>query len=352
MACQSVNKDKPGEILTITSIEMKNMYGDSTLIQYKDYDILIDSGTMSDANHIKDVLNKKVVDKKIELLVLTHPHGDHIGGIVNNCLSNMNVDTIVDYGYTYQTDGTSMVENINTVNSYTSIRDEFVANGTKYYGIKEALKSLSTVYIDKAEDCYLRWLKHDYYLSVGETFPNEKIPSDNPNTTSVSCYVHYKHYNIILCGDADSMYTEMSIELNYEKLFKKDDRNILKATHHAASSSNGSNFLDWCHPELIYISSAMVDAVCAPNQVKVGSGSDAQTHPNKSSLKRLLNATDNVYWNGINGDLSIKIDGINDYKISGSIRSKDYLNPNGEVVSKEAEKDIKFKDSVFYEYYK
>ena len=71
---------KPGDTLTITSIEMADEYGESTLIQHNGFDILVDSGSELDANHVKEVLNAKVSDKTIDLLVVTHPHGDHIGG--------------------------------------------------------------------------------------------------------------------------------------------------------------------------------------------------------------------------------------------------------------------------------
>ena len=347
----NVNKKDPGDPITLTSIEMSNTYGDSTLIQYHDYDILIDTGTKIDASHINSVLNEKVSDKKLELVIFTHPHGDHIGGVINNALNGMSVDLIVDYGYTYQTTGSDEIENSGYVNDYLSWRNQLVNNGTKYYAINEALTKLKTIEIDKNQDCYLKWLKNDYYVNKGEIFPNENIPSDNPNTTSVSCYVHYKKWNILLCGDADSMYTEQSIINNHLNLFK-NERVILKATHHAAGSSDGYNFLEWCHPELIYISAAMVNSVCVPNQVTVGTTDGAQAHPSRSTLKRLLQTTDNVYWNAINGDLTIKIDGINDASIHGNGRNKDYYDKDGNVASRESEKDVTIKNSKFYDYFK
>ena len=96
----------------------------------------------------------------------------------------------------------------------------------------------------------------------------------------------------------------------------------------------------------------MVDSVCVPNSVTVGTTDGAQAHPNRSTLKRLLTATENVYWNAINGDLTIKIDGINDYSISGAGRNKDYYDKNGEIASRENEKNVTIKNSSFYEYFK
>ena len=347
----NVDKKNPGDPLILTSIEMSNTYGDATLIQYQNYDILIDTGTRNDAPHINTVLREKVSDKTLELVIFTHPHGDHIGGFINNALLGIAVNSIVDFGYTYQTNGSDEIDNSGFYNSYQIGRYNFINNGTKYFAINEALTNLKTIEIDKNQDCYLKWLKNDYYVNKGEVFPNEKVPSDNPNTTSVSCYVHYKKWNILLCGDADSMYTEQSIINNHLNLFK-NERVILKATHHAANSSDGYNFLEWCHPELIYISAAMVNSVCVPNQVTIGTSDGAQAHPSRSTLKRLLQTTDNVYWNAINGDLTIKIDGINDASVQGNGRNKDYYDKEGNIASKENEKDVTIKNSKFYEYFK
>lgn len=356
LSVSGCNKEKEknyvaGPVLTLTSIEMNAYYGDATLIQFGNYDILIDTGTGSDSNHIRQVLTSKVSDLTLEMVIFTHPHGDHIGGVINNCLSGIKVDTIVDYGYNFVTEENGNIENSTYVSNYTLWRDDLVSKGTKYYPILDALKEIPTVTISKEDDCYLKWLKNDYYVAKGENFPNSKVPTDNPNTTSVSCYVQYKYWNIVLCGDIDSSFAEMSIVNNHPKLFKEKDRVILKATHHASSSSMGSAFLDWCNPELIYVSAAMVDGVTIPNEVALGSGDNEQNHPNKSTVRRMVNRTDNLYWNAINGDLTIKIDGVNDATVTGEGRKKNYLTVDGVEASIEAEKNVTLQNSEFYKHF-
>ena len=122
----------------------------------------------------------------IDSLIVTHPHGDHFGGIISGALDDLSVSMIVDYGYTYSTSETGTIENSSYVSAYTTWRDNRVKGGTTYYSVLEALKSIPTVNISKEDDCYLKWLKNDYYVAKGETFPNSKVPTDNPNTTSVS----------------------------------------------------------------------------------------------------------------------------------------------------------------------
>ena len=353
-SCQQETKKNfvTGPDLTLTSIEMMERYGEATLIQYGSYDILVDSGTSRDANHIKEVLNTKVVDKTIDMFVVTHPHGDHIGGVINGCLDSFKISTIVDYGYTYVTNENGAIENSAYVSNYTNWRDAQISGGTTYYAITDALKEIPTVTVNKEEECYIKWLKNDYYVAKGKAFPNSDIPSDNPNTTSVSFYLQYKNWNILMCGDADSTFTEMSIMNNYPKLFQsKEERVLLKATHHGSNSSMGAAFLDWCQPDIIYVSAAMVDGVCIPNQVTFGTDNSQQSHPDRSTVKRMANRLEQVYWNGINGDLIMSVDGVNDPTVIGLGRSKNYYQTDGGPASITAEKNVTLFESEFYKYF-
>ena len=72
-----------GEV-QIYSIEMHDEYGDSLFIKYKDYDILIDSGNYGDAQYVRDFIDSNISsDKNLDLLIVTHCHDDHLGGITN-----------------------------------------------------------------------------------------------------------------------------------------------------------------------------------------------------------------------------------------------------------------------------
>ena len=220
-SCQKKQKSyQPGDPLTITSIEMCDEYGDSTLIQFKNYDILVDSGSEKDATHVNSVLSSKVTDKEIDLLVVTHPHGDHIGGILNNALNGFKINKIVDYGYTYDTNGNDKIDNSAYVQSYVNKRNVWVTAGATYSSVKAELSNNEVLTIDKDNDLSIRWLKNDYYYGTNEVFPNSSCPTDNPNTTSVSFVLEYKYWNVVMCGDADSSYAEKSIIEQNKDLFK------------------------------------------------------------------------------------------------------------------------------------
>ena len=352
-ACAKEKKYLPGDSLTITSIEMCDEYGDATVIQYKDFDILVDSGSELDAGHVNEVLNNLVRDKQIDLLVVTHPHGDHIGGIINGALDGFSVNQIVDYGYIYDTDGNDKINNSAYVQAYVNKRNSYVAAGATYHGIKEQMAISKTLDIDKENDLRIRWLQNDFYFGENEVFPNERCNSENPNTTSTSFCLEYKYWNLVMCGDADSTNAESTIVKNHKDLFKNEKKRVmLKGTHHCSSSSMGYNFLDWARAEVIFTSSAMISSICAPNAVSLGSGDGQLNHPNKSTVRRIKQKCENFYWNGINGDITLVVDGVNDYTMSGAGRHRNYLNKDSVgTASVENEKNVTFFNSEFAKYY-
>lgn len=272
-----------GEELKIISVEMNKEYGEAILIKFGNYEILVDSGNNTDATHVKEVLTTYVTDKTIDLLVVTHPHGDHIGGINNNCLNGFKVSKLVDFGYTYSPSGEGdSISSSHLYNTYASKRSALIADGTKYVA----------------------------------------ITNNHPSILSQS----------------------------WKKV-------LLKATHHASSSSLGSNFLKWAHPNAVFVSAAMLDSVAVPNEVGIGSKEGQQNHPNSSTVRRIKGALKEqnstaFYWNGINGDLLMTTNGVDDFVFSGAGRHKDYYIKNTtDLASKEDEKNVTFFESQFYKYY-
>ena len=67
-------------------LELGNWYtGDSTYVKYGDIDILIDAGSRkSSAATIKEYVDQFCTDGKLEYVIATHAHQDHIAGFVGN----------------------------------------------------------------------------------------------------------------------------------------------------------------------------------------------------------------------------------------------------------------------------
>lgn len=357
--CGDSNSDphyQSGDLLKVISVEMSGEYSECTIIKYHDYEIVVDSGKSQDTSHIKSVLANYCTDNTIDLMVMTHPHGDHIGGFNNGAFDSYNVTNLVDFGYTYNPSGTGdEISSQSIYGSYSNKRDYFINKGTKYYPITTALNSFNNIQIDKDNNLALTWLKNDYYVAQNVVFPNSDVPSDNPNVTSVSFNLSYKYYNVVMCGDADSTYAEPSIVKNHKDLFTPTwKKTFVKANHHGSSSSLGSTFLSWVHPQAMFISAAMVSSVRAPNEVTLGTG--GQAHPDKTTISRIKNYLkdkgNQLYWNAINGDLLMSSNGVSDFNFAGSGRSFDYLKKGTtEIASIADEKNVSFFDSEFYKYY-
>ena len=69
---------------------------DAILLQTEGKNILVDSGLSDNADKLVAEL-KKLGVKKVDILVATHPHADHIGGM-NAVLKNFEVGKIYDSG--------------------------------------------------------------------------------------------------------------------------------------------------------------------------------------------------------------------------------------------------------------
>jgi hypothetical protein len=73
---------EPKTDLSIHFLELGNKYtGDCVYVNYGEIDILIDAGSrQSSATTIKAYINNHIQDNKLEYVIVTHGHQDHIAG--------------------------------------------------------------------------------------------------------------------------------------------------------------------------------------------------------------------------------------------------------------------------------
>lgn len=92
--------------------------GDAVYISFpNDNDILIDGGDDAHGPAVVDYLKGEYVDD-IELLIATHPHTDHIGGL-NDVLASFKVETVMDNGMAVDT---AVYRNYRDAVNYTLVR--------------------------------------------------------------------------------------------------------------------------------------------------------------------------------------------------------------------------------------
>ena len=87
------------DILAVTALDIGQ--GDSILVQMQGKNILIDSGDRSEAARLLTKLEENHVEQ-IDMLIATHPHADHIGGM-KAVLNRFPVKQVYDSGQNYKT---------------------------------------------------------------------------------------------------------------------------------------------------------------------------------------------------------------------------------------------------------
>ena len=116
------------QAMDINFLELGNKYtGDSTFIKAGDVDILIDAGSrQNSATTIANFIDQYCSDGKLEYVIATHAHQDHIAGFVGSnsdagIFKRYKIDTLIDFSLT---NATSAI-----YNNYVSLRDEKIASG-------------------------------------------------------------------------------------------------------------------------------------------------------------------------------------------------------------------------------
>lgn len=207
---------------------------DSQLIQIDGKNILIDAG--NNDNLAYNYLKSQGITK-LDYVIATHPHADHIGGMAT-VINNFTVDKF------YAPKATT-----NTVTFENMIK----ALQNKNSKITVPTPGENLV-IGNATLTFLA--------------PNSATYEDL-NNYSIVCKLKYGNTSFLFAGDAESL-------SEGEILSKQLDisANVLKVGHHGSSSSTSQTFLNKVNPQYAVIS--------------VGVGND-YGHPNADTLTRLNN---------------------------------------------------------------
>jgi competence protein ComEC len=227
--------------------------GDAILIDKGDTDILVD-GAPTSANVLAYLQGQGVDD--IDLLVATHPHADHIGGLAD-VLAQYQVSEIWVNGDTA------------TTQTYQSFAAAVAAEGAT---VREVTRGYTTQ-MDG--------------LGLAVLDPTSQRTGD-PNEDSVVFRLTCGEVSVLLTGDATSD-SEASMLAAGLAL----DSDVLKVGHHGSSTSTSASFLAAVTPE---------DAV-----ISVGAG-NTYGHPAQETLDRLAATGATVYRTDLNGTVVLMSD--------------------------------------------
>ncbi len=232
--------------------------GDSVLIQTPSNKIiLVDGGPgteiMTELNEILPFL-----EKEIDLLVLTHPHSDHVEGLVP-VVKRYDIDAALITGVSYS-------------NPYY---DEF---------LKDLQLEAEVYFADSSQDFDFG---DGVYLDV--LYPFEPIISgefENVNNSSIVMRIIYEENEILLAGDAEFEVEEELLELG-AVLFS----DVFKASHHGSRTANTEEFVEAISPSIVVIQSGEDNAF---------------GHPHQETLDVFEKIGADVYRNDLDGRVSLE----------------------------------------------
>ena len=201
--------------------------GDAALIQSPNgKNILIDAGVWTPGgNSGKSVLLPYFEEagiRKLDAVILTHPHADHIGGIIE-LMSEIPIDTIYNSGYAYES---------NLYESYLKLAE------TEHIPVK-SVSAGDLIPVDPA-------------LLIPVLAPEGGRFNTDPNQHSVVVEVIFGETEFLFTGDAGEDQEERMLE-NYGDLL---DTDFLKVGHHGSRTSSTIAFLQELTPEIATVSLA------------------------------------------------------------------------------------------------
>ena len=227
--------------------------GDSALIKSGEFAALIDTSTATNGMNIAKKLRKEGVND-IDVLILTHPHDDHIGS-AEFLLGEFPVSYIVLSDVLAQDD-----EN---ARCYKDIKDYAANNGI---------------------DC--RYATEGMVINIGNfelTVLMSDETAEDENDTSIVIMAENDGKKFLFMGDA---------EINAEtKLLTQGvnlDCDVLKVGHHGSNTSTSARFLDVASPAFSVIS-------CGKN--------NSYSHPHDIVLSRLIASKTAVLRTDVDGDI-------------------------------------------------
>jgi len=229
--------------------------GDSILIDLGETEVLIDGGEKSPG--VVDYL-KKYVDGPLEVMVATHPHSDHIGGLIA-VLGAFQVQQIWDNG------------DKSDSSTYNEFMAAVQAEGAQVHTGKRG---------DRITASSLTFL-----------ILNPRTLAGTVNNNSIVLSFSYGTVDFLFTGDAEK-------EAEGAMLVAADmpvpDVEVLKVGHHGSRTASSKDFLAATSPEV------------AVYMTGVG---NRYGHPHQETIAALAQIGAKVYGTEMNGTIDISTDG-------------------------------------------
>ena len=221
---------------------------DSILIVNNGKTMLIDAGNNEDGDNLVNYIQTLGISK-IDVLVGTHPHEDHIGGL-DNIIKAFDIGTI--YMPKVQTNTKTFEEVIDAISAK---------------GLKVTTPKIGDTFTVGEANCEV--------MSIG-------TDKSNLNTTSIVIRMVYNNVSYLFTGD---------MEISNESAREWPQTDILKVAHHGSRTSSSEKFLKQVMPKI--------------GIIQVGTD-NSYSHPHEVVIKRLEKLGVEIYRNDLKQTILIK----------------------------------------------
>ena len=204
---------------------------------------------------------------KIDHLIATHYHEDHIGG-AEKIFFNFNVATVYSNGNCVN----STTKTSATFDAYAATSDFKIIIQDTELKIDECMNAKLIVAYDRSEDCF-----------------------SDENDNSILLKIDYGNSSFLFTGDCEGECEEELIRQGTDI-----SADVLKIGHHGSSTSSTMEFLQKTDSDYFVISTDMYKSV-----------KDRYFHPRKVALDNIYSFSkgSNTYRTDLNGDLLISSNG-------------------------------------------
>ncbi len=232
---------------------------DSILIRQGEVNALIDAGERGDGDDVLAYLNHQGV-KRLDLVIATHPHADHIGGMAD-VINGIPVDKFV----------------------MSFMPEDETPTTATYLNMLEALDNKG-IPVEEAKPGTV------YTLGTAQlTVLAPLSESDEANNISVVTRLTFGERSFLFMGDA-----ETEVEKELLAAGRPLSAEVIKLGHHGSNTSSSQAFLSKVDPDYAIIA--------------CGKG-NSYGHPHDEVLTRLDTMDVTVYRADVHGHIAIATDG-------------------------------------------